>query len=477
MLKKLFNRFNNSSTFMTWFSLGSRPIGFVILIPLILTKLTTEEIALWYLFGTFINLQVLADFGFYNTFVRLISFSLSGGCNSAEDLNRIESQKRDVKASPNIELVGQIIGTMKSIYRWLTLAVFIILVVCSPLLSKSIEVLETPFEGWLGWFIIIFGTSIKFSSRRFSNFLLGQNKVALVRRWEGFFSIFAVTSNFLVMFFSNSLFLLVISNQVWTIAGYFRNRYLAYNNDKLSYKLFEASKYDKKIFKITWPLAWKSGISSLTSQGTANASGILYAQFNEPALIGTYLFAIKIITVVRSFSQAPFYSKIPLLSLLRGKNDLYNWEKNAQKGMFIGSMVMVLGVIGFDLVRDYLLIFIDSNIQFPDPLLWLSLGLAYLLHRYGAMHTHLYTTINKVNSHISDTISSIIMIIFWIAFYNELSVMVFPIGMIVSYLGFYVWFAGYYSYKFISSNPLKFEIKANLIPFITILTYILIVLL
>ena len=436
-----------------------------------MSNFSAEEITLWYLLGIYINMQVFADFGFYNTFVRVIALTLSGGCSCIEDLSHIECKSRIVRGV-NMELVGIIIGTMKRIYLFLTILLFCVLVLLSPLLIKNVTVLDNPNEGWMSWGVVILFSVINFFGRPYSNFLLAQNKVALVRRWEGLFNLIALCVNIMVVLFVRSLFLLVLSNQVWILINVLRNRYLASHISLgYQYKEFSHYKYNNEIMHIVWPLAWRAGLSSLTTQGIVSASGLIYAQFYPAASASSYLFAEKLFTSMRSFAQAPFYSKVPLLVIFRGQNKLAEWERVAQKGMFFASLIMVVGVIFFDLLGTYAFTLIKSNVDFPDHLLWLLMGWAYLLHRYGAMHTQLYTTINKVNSHISDLISGIIMIVFWMSFINIFGVYVFPLGMLCGYLLFYVWFAGYYSYGVIESRIIKFEFKANLLPFIILMVY------
>lgn len=461
----------NSPTMMTLFSLASKSLSFVIITPFLLVNYTSEEIALWYLLGVFINLQALADFGFYNTFVRAIALALSGGCSSVHDLNKIEDKNRTV-GRPNEELAGQVIGTMKRVYNILTVILLIALICCSPLLSKNIHETGNVTEGWICWLIVIVFSIINFLGRPYSNFLLAQNKVALVRKWEGFFNIIALLVNIIVVLTVNSLLLLVLSNQVWIFVNLLRNRYLA-RTIKQGYKYqdFNQYEYDKNVMKIIWPLAWKAGLSSLTTQGIVSASGLIYAQFCPASTASSYLFAEKLFTSMRSFAQAPFYSKIPLLVTLRGQEKIKEWERIAQKGMFLASCTFVLGIIFCDTLGEMVFGLIKSNVQFPNHKLWLLMGWAYVLHRYGAMHTQLYTTINKVNSHISDIVSGIIMIAVWILFVGKFDVYVFPLGMLCGYLFFYIWFAGYFSYKVIESNPLRFELRANILPFASLLLY------
>lgn len=465
------HRIFNSPTLMTLFSLSSKSMSFIIITPFLLSNFNAEEIALWYLLGIFINMQALADFGFCNTFIRVIALSLSGGCSNLRDLQHIENKNRIV-GKPNIELTGRIIGTMKRVYRTLSIILLFFLISLSPLLIKNISTIGRPNEGWIAWGIVILFSVINFWGRPYSNFLLAQNKVAVVRRWEGIFNLIALFANILVVLFVDSILFLVFSNQIWVFVNVLRNIYLAHHvKQGYRYDEFHSFSYDKEIMTDVWPLAWRSGLSSLTTQGIVSASGLIYAQIGSATSIGSYLFAEKLYTAIRSFAQAPFYSKIPYLVSLRGKNKIREWEKCAQRGMFLASLIMVIGIIGFDLLGKQFFLLIKSNIEYPNHMLWISLGWAYLLHRYGAMHTQLYSTINKVNSHISDLISGIIMLIVWILFVKDIGVYVFPLGMLCGYILFYIWFAGYYSYKIIDSKWYAFELKANLIPFLILFLY------
>ncbi len=464
------NKILDSPTLMTLFSLVSKSLSFIIITPFLLSSFSAEEIAFWYLLGIFINMQSLADFGFYNTFVRVIALAFSGGISKLSDLDRVDDKNRIV-TNANIPLAGQIIGTMRWVYIMLSFLLLVVMVALSPLLAKNVNLLNNVFEGWLSWGVVVLFSVSNFIGRPYLNFLLSMNRVALVRRWEGFFNVLALLINIFVVLFSKSLLLLVVTNQMWLFVNVLVNRYLCNNNGLYKYSDFRSYGYNKEVMKCVWPLAWRAGLSSITTQGVVSASGLIYAQFCDAASASSYLFAEKLYNAIRSFAQAPFYSKIPLLVSLRGKNKIMEWESVSQRGMLFASSLMVAGIIGFDVLGTYLFSLIRSNIEFPNYLLWILLGWSYLLHRFGAMHTQLYTTINKVNSHISDLIAGLIMVMVWALFVKYLDVYVFPIGMLCGYLGFYVWYAGYYSYRIIDKSPLVFEMKANLFPFTILSIY------
>ncbi len=466
----LTRRITESPTLMTLFSLTSKSLSFIIITPFLLSSFSSSEIALWYLLGLFINMQALADFGFYNTFVRVIALALSGGCSTIADLNNIGDKSRII-GSPNTQLAGEIIGTMKRVYVALTVILFVILIAVSPTLANNVYQLSNPSEGWISWGVVIVFSTINFLGRPYSNFLLSLNKVALVRLWEGVFNSIAIFVNIFIVLTTKSLLLLVFTNQIWIFANVLMNMYLCEHTGSFLLSSFRNYKYNKEIMHSIWPLAWRAGLSSVTTQGIVSASGLIYAQFCDAASASSYLFAEKLYNALRSFAQAPFYSKVPYLVSLRGKNELEKWSQTAQRGMLLASSTLVLGIIGFDLFGVPIFNLIKSNIDFPNRLLWLLLGWAYLIHRFGAMHTQLYTTINKVNSHISDLVSGVIMVIVWWLFVDKFNVYVFPLGMLCGYLGFYVWFAGYFSYKVMIMSPFRFEIKANAIPFLLLLLY------
>ena len=66
---KLLQKIWSSPTLMTWGSFATNSLSLVVVLPLILIKLNTEEIVVWYLFSTIIGLQILVDLGFDSSLV------------------------------------------------------------------------------------------------------------------------------------------------------------------------------------------------------------------------------------------------------------------------------------------------------------------------------------------------------------------------------------------------------------------------
>lgn len=464
MVDKLIRRLWDSPTFNTWISFIVVPINTVVFFPLLLKIFNVDEIALWFLFSLYISLQVLADFGFYNTFVRVISYAFGGRQKIDEDIE-ISGVKQNIE--PNWTLITRINQTMNGVYVYATFGLFFFLLIMSFTLVKQINQIEgNHINYWIAWGVVIVFSSVNFNKRRYSNFLLGINKVALTRRIQGVFSLFTITSNLIVLLLTKSFLFLIISSQVWFVFSFFYLRYTARRVENGIYSKMSGRYISKDIFSYVWGPAWKGGISSFASTGTIKLSGIMYAQLATSGKLAEYLLALKILEIIKNISMAPFYSKIPLLSKLYGQHNMRKWKAIAKRGMMLSNSILIIGVVGFGIFGSSLFRLISSNLVFPSLSLWYLLGFARYFHRYGAMHTQLYMTSNKVNSHISDILAGIIFVIFSLILYPYIDVYAFGIGMIMGYFGFYIWYALYYSYTIIQEPFLKFELKSTIIPFI-----------
>lgn len=456
----------NSPTIMTWMSYSTKALSLFIVLPLILKNFSVGEISLWYLFSSIITLTSLADLGFKATFSRIIAFAIGG----AQDVGIYKAGGVTKINEPNWNLIEKISSNMNVIYFFLSiLLLFLFAIFGSWALLKPISLVENKQEAWIAWGVIIFTSIIRFYGTIYQNYLEGLNKIALIRRIESFMSLGAILTTISVLLLGGSILQLVIALQIWVVLNVIRNWYLARIVEEGRYKAFKKQSFDKVLFLKIWKPAWRAGLSGLMSNGLTHISGILYAQIGSVEMVAAYLLALKLITQIKEISMAPFYSKIPLLSRLRVEGKLELLKEKAQKGMFVGHIVFVLGVISVSLFSKQLLAMINSNITFVSNDFWLLLSAAFFVHRYGAMHMQLYLTTNHVISHIADGISGIIFCAVGFLLVDSFGIYAIPIGMLVGYLGFYAWYAAYHSLNSLSVGFLTFEKKGVLIPLVILI--------
>jgi hypothetical protein len=472
-LKKI----SESPTLMTWMSYSTKALTLFGVLPLVLKRFSPGDIVLWYLFATIITMQNLADFGFRQTFSRIISYAFSGAkhigiFNKSSDNAEISGQKTE----PNAELLNSIISTMKYIYLRLTGIMFILMLVFGTyVMVKPIHDAASISDAWWSWIIVLIVSCVSFYGKLYLNFLEGLFKIALVRRIETLTSLGSIITSIAVLFFSPKLINLVIANQIWVLVVTFRDWYLCKTIDNGFYKTVSRPlPFDKKIFKNIWPSAWRSGISGLMSIGLTNATGLIYAQIGTTGAVAAYLLALRIISQIRDISMAPFYSKLPLFAILRAKGDTLNLYKIVKRGMLLSHIVYIIGFFLIGVFSTELLKLLKSDVHFVDARMWTLLGVAFFVHRFGAMHIQVYLSTNHIISHIADGISGTLYVVSSIILSRYIGIYAVPVGMLIGYLGFYAWYAAKHSYRSINTNFFKFEKSTLPIPLIILVVYFLV---
>ena len=452
---------------MTWGSFLSKSLSLIVVLPLLVTRFTTEEISLWYLFMTIIGLQLLIDVGFTPTFSRVIAYAMGGA-----EVDNLKSPKTECNGQPNWKTLEQICLTMRYIYLRLNLLwTFLLGTLGTLAVLRPLSLVNDTFSAWIAWGVIIVVSTVALWGNIYSSYLQGINQIALLRRWEMITSLGSITTSVVILLFGGQLLSMILAHQGWQVLNILRNRWLSRIVENGRFKQFSGSRKNGKVFDAVWPSAWRSGMGVLMSYGLIQASGILYAQIGAAAKVASYLLALRLIQTVSQFSQAPFYSKLPVLARLFSEGKRNELVRLAKRGMTLAHWTYVTGFLSLGVLGRPLLELVDSNVDFPDPLLWSLLGLGFFLERFGAMHIQLYSTTNHIIWHVANGVTGVIYFFVSITLFKFIGVYAFPVGILISYLGFYSWYSAYHSYKVFKLKFISFEKTTAFVQFSLILIY------
>jgi len=460
-----------SPTFTTWGSFLSKSLYAILLLPVIATVLSAEEITVWLLFIIFVGLQNIGDMGFGVTFVRVISYAM-GGARDISSFGTTNNKKRENQE--NWELIDKTYSTTRRILFVTSMIFLLFLLVIGYLsLKKPIGYLENQQEAWIASIVVLVATTIRFNGNRFSIFLQGTNHVAMLRRWEAIISLCSLLTNFVVIVTTKSLLYLVISQQAWSIILVLFNRYLCRTIFDGRFKSFRRRGIDKELFKVVIPVAMRSWVGMLMSYGVVQASGIIVAQMGNTPAVAAYLFSLKILDMIKNFSNAPFYSKIPLYNRLFFEGNMGGLIARVKNGMRFTLMTFVVVSIVAGLFGNFALDMIGSNVRMVGPVMWLVMVMAYFFERYGGLHIQFYTITNKIIWHISSGVSGAIFIgasVLYL-FVFKLDIISFPLALLTSSLSFLCWYAAKHTYGYFKLNFLKFEAKTTMYPLLILILY------
>ena len=454
----------HSPTLMTYGSFIGKSFGLIIVLPFLLTELTTEEISLWYLFAAIAGFQLLIDLGFSPTFSRVIAYAMGGA-----DVHAIGSPQGDAQGSPNWHTLERICSTMGYVYSRLGVAWFLILLCLGTLaVFRPITLIEDSHSAWLAWIVVLVSSTLSFFGIAYSSYLQGVNKIAVLRRWEMITSVGSTVTSVLVLTQGGDLLALVIAHQGWQVVNVVRNRWLSRTVLGGRMKTFHGIARDENVLSAVWPSTWRTGVGVFTSYGVVQASSIIYAQIASPSSAATYFLALRLIQSVSQFSQAPFYSKLPTLARMYSEGRNSELVQLARKGMRLAYLTYVVGFVALGVYGAPIFEAVGSNAAFPNFLLWMLLGIAYFVERYGAMHINLYSTTNDIINHVANGIAGIIYIVVGVTGFHYMEIYAFPVALIVGNVGFYAWYAASHSYRAFGLVFLSFE-SVTMLPYLGVL--------
>ena len=457
-----------STTLTTWSSLGARLLAFGVVLLLVLGRFAPAEVALWLLCATVASFQMLFDFGFSPTFSRILAYAM-GGASVAElaDLRTVASTSR----GPNRATLRAIVGTMRPVFFWTAAAFFAAAAVLgTAAIARSAGQLADPADGWRAWAVVLVATTTLLWGSQYVAYLQGINEVARLRRWETLFALGSLlTTSALLLGHDCSLFELALAQHVWTLLAVLRNRALCRHagmpNDA------GLGEPERAVLRSAWPNAWKSAIGILTGYGVVQLSGVAYAQFAPPAAVASYLLALRLVQTVSQFSQAPFYSKLPLLARLRAEGRVADQIIVARRGMRLAHATYAIGFVAVGAFAPALLGSVGSDTAFVDGGLWSALGFAFLFERLGAMHLQLYSTTNHIIWHIANGWTGVASVALAIAGFPLLGVLAFPLAMLVAHAAVYCTVSMRHSARAFALPLWRFEATVSVPAFAALLLY------
>jgi hypothetical protein len=445
----------DSPALTTGTSLATRFLNSAVVLWLALATFTLQEIVVWQLLLAIVAMQFLMDLGLTPTFVRLIAFAMGGAPLDKSG----ETQRHATRSGgPDWNAVAETWATVTWIYRRVTLAATLLLGGLGTLaLIRPISLLPNPTHGWMAWIVVLIISPLVFAATPYSIYLQGLNQVASLRRWETLTGVGIIVSSLVILLAGGRVLALAVNSQAWALFGAWRNRRMALSAAGGKLASFPPPGKVQTVFDAAWPAAWRSGLGVIVAAGFVQSTGPIYAQIGEATAVAVYLVALRFASAVNQFSQAPFYSKLPLLAQLHAQGHKVELIKLARRGMRLSLWTYVGGVTVVAFCLKPALQLMRSSVSSPPADLWWLLAAAFFAERFGAMHLQLYSLTNHILTHIVNGISGTVSIVTVVTLYPYAGVYAFPLSLLAGYCGFYSWYCARMVYLTFQIPFFKFE--------------------
>jgi hypothetical protein len=430
----------------------------LIILPIVLVRFSSSEVVVWQLFSSFFVLALLLDVGLSATFSRMIAFARGGASvNEMREMRRTTEREINERAYA----IGPIVETLRWITPRLALLTFLTFTVLGSLaLLQPMASVSNSGLGWIAWSVVLCSSAVCFWGIAFTATLQGMDSIAPLRRLEVAIGMAQIVSSILTLLLGGELFLLVLVFQLWSVFGVLATRRLL--RRRHPELLATAPRLHRNIFRVMWPASWRAGLGHLMGGGVVQLSGIIYSQFGSAREVAAYLVALRAVTVISGFSQAPFYSKLPRLAELQASGLRGEQRALAQRGMRIAHWVFVVGAVMAGFMVGPVLTAIGSKTAFVSSGVWALMVMAFFMERFGAMHLQWYSLTNHIVWHIANGVTGVIMILIAVFAYRWTGQYAFPLAMLIAYTGFYCVYTVRLSYRFFGLSLFSFESRAML---------------
>lgn len=448
----------SSPSATTFASTATQSLQALLVLPLVVHRFDATTVAVWALFGTIAALQNVASLGFTPTFIRATAIANGGRA----DIGAVVDANAKPEAGPRWSVIGEIAAATRLLYGGIAIAsALVVATVGTALVRHLIEATSDPSRIWIAWVCVIAGSCATTFVNAYTTIVEGLNHVALLRRWDTAFSLLGVATAASILLGGGDLLVLVVASQAFAVARLIRCYVIARQIDAPG--VWTERHAGRRVLAALWPASWRSSIGTASMFGLQQASGVFYAQIGDPRLVAAYLLALRMLDALSAVARSPFYARIPLLIRLRASGQLDDHEREIRTGMRATYWLLLGGLVVAAITGPYVFSLLGSEVPFPPHTLWLAMGTAVMLERFGAMHLQVFTTTNRIVWHIAGAGYATIYLAAVALLHRPLGVYAFPLAMVCGHLGWYSWYSASRSYRVLATSFWAFE-RTMLLP-------------
>ena len=316
-------RLRSSAVAWTWLFHGLRLASGLLLLPLVLNFLSKPEVGMYYVLLSLAALVPVIDFGFGPTIGRFITYAMGGAQSiQAQGVAELTPEAQSARAAkrPNYKLLWELLVTMRTLYRYLSLVLLVVLGAWgtytvelgvhqtpSPLLVRlawGATLLTAVFDIYANWWVVYL---------RSMNEVLAAAKIALL-------------ATVVRLVLAASLLLAgagLLSLPLGTFVGSLIQRLLA---RRVCLRLLPTEEAPERVdprkhLRIIWPNTWRTGVQFLSGYLTVNANMAICLHAFGLSASQVYGLSVQLVTFINGIAAVWTAVKWPLIGQYLAQHD------------------------------------------------------------------------------------------------------------------------------------------------------------
>jgi hypothetical protein len=314
--KALLNRLHNSAVVWSWIFNGFRLLSGLLLLPLVLRELSTADLGMYYVLLSLVALAPIIDFGFGPSIGRFVSYATGG----AETLHAYGPPTPGKTGTPNYNLLWQLLHTTRVVYRYLALAILVIMGIWGTyLVELRISETTSTLVTRLAWAVTLASTVLDIYWNWWTTFLIGLNEVSVAAR----ISALGVSVKFVlaaVLLLGGAGLLSVPIASLFSSAlqrGLARWQCLARLKGHPPPAEFDV----KKQLRALWPNSWRLGVQFVSGYLTINANTAICLAVFGLAANARYGLSIQVMSIAMEMAAVWTNTKFPIIGQCYARHD------------------------------------------------------------------------------------------------------------------------------------------------------------
>ncbi len=314
LLRKGGSRLYSSAVAWSFVFTAIRAGGNLLVLPLLLHKLSPQELGLWYVFLSLGGLASLIDFGFYPTMSRVTAYLWAGAEEILETGVQPVRVTSDASPEPNYRLLADLVKTMQLYYRGIGILVTALMGIFGTIwVVHKTQSLPDPQALLWAWLLFLAGIFVNITSGMWHPLLSGINQVRLNQQ--------VFVCGLIVNYLTIMIGLLLGAGLLAPVAGFFLMGAVSrsgarwkFNHFTRSKEFAPASRWSSKLLRGLWPTAWRTGIVTLGIYATLNLGTLICSAFLGLKATASYGLSMQLVLAAVAIAASFVAVKIPLVA-------------------------------------------------------------------------------------------------------------------------------------------------------------------
>lgn len=367
----------------------------LLILPLLLRKLSSAELGVWYVFMTIAALVTMLDMGFTPTLARNVSYVLGGA-------RRLFKNGLDILETPSpvdYSLFKVLIKSARRIFMIISCGAALILSTVGSwyILYITHEQIEQQ-SALVSWAIFVVATVINIYYKYYTPLLQGRGMYGAFYKSSAISNLGFIAVTAIILQFDFGLVAVAVGYLVSALLGRWLSWWYFYD-EEFKFQLNqapEASVSSIEIYSTLWHNAWRLGLGVIGSFFILRANTLLTSAYLGLATTAAYALTLQVFSVLQALATVVFNIQQPILARYRITNQRTELVKTMELGLIFALVLFITGglcVVWFG--TPFINFFGGKTVLLTTPLLaWV--GLMMLLELSHSLAASIIITGNEV---------------------------------------------------------------------------------